>query len=369
MKLFIKVERRDSTSIPLTIAVILLSLLIGFCLIAGLLAIQGIDPLFALGKIFAGSFGRIYGIGETITKGIPLILIGGGLALAFRAKFWNIGAEGQLLSGAILSTWIALNWAPHLPAVIVIPLMFLAGFLGGAVWGFFPALFKVRFGVNEVISTLMMNYIIAEFLNMLILGPWRGESRMGFPYTDSFPPSATLYQLPNSRVHLFTLILALCFAFLLFLLIYRTKFGYEVRVIGENRDAARYAGIDFFRNTIILMVISGGMAGMAGVGEVAGIHHHLTYPQMISSGYGYTGIIVAWLAKLNPLLAIISGLFLAGILVGGDAVQISLGLPAATVHVFNGILLFSLIMGDYFLLNRLLITIRRDRAEGRTGGV
>jgi len=138
-------------------------------------------------------------------------------------------------------------------------------------------------------------------------------------------------------------------------IIYKTRFGYEARVVGENPDAGRYAGINFLKTGLILMVISGGLAGFAGVGEVAGIHHYLGYPASISSGYGFTAIIVAWLAKLNPLYTVISGIFFAGILVGGDAIQISLGLPAATVQIVNGTLLIFLIMGDYFLNHKITL--------------
>jgi simple sugar transport system permease protein len=261
--------------------------------------------------------------------------------------------------GAMFATWIGLNVGPRLPGWLVIPMMFLVGFLGGAIWGILPALFKVRFGVNEVISTLMLNYVAAELLTLLIVGPWKGATQQGFPYTDDLPASAALAVIPGTRIHYLTLLVALGCAVILFFLVYSTKFGYELRVVGENPEAARYAGIDFFRTTVVLMVISGGAAGLAGVGEAAGIHHHLTYPGVISAGYGFTAIIVAWLAKLNPLAAIVSALFFAGILVGGDAIQISLGLPAATVHVFNGVLLFFLIMGDTFVNNRLLITSRR----------
>jgi simple sugar transport system permease protein len=190
-------------------------------------------------------------------------------------------------------------------------------------------------------------------MKILIVGPWRGKTKHGFPYTDDLPLSATLSVLPGSRIHYATLIVAIVTVILLGIAIYKTRFGYEVRVIGENPDAARYAGIDFFKTTLIIMIISGGMAGLAGVGEAAGIHHYLSYPESISSGYGYTAIIVAWLARLNPLYVILSALFFAGILVGGDAIQISLGLPAATVQVFNGTLLVFLIMGEFFLKNRI----------------
>jgi simple sugar transport system permease protein len=309
--------------------------------------------LFAIFKIFSGSFGSFYGIKETVTKAIPLILIGGGLAIAFRAKFWNIGAESQLLMGAIFGTWVGLNWGPHLPSPMIIPLMFIAGFIGGALWGLIPAILKIRFAINEVISTLMMNYICAEFLTLLITGPWKGKTKFGFPYTDNLPESAILSLIPGSRIHYFTLIVALASVVLLGIAIAKTRFGYEVRVIGENPFAAKYAGIDFFRTTLLIMIISGGVAGLAGIGEVAGIHHYLSYPAAISSGYGFTAIIVAWLAKLNPFYVVISGIFFAGILVGGDAIQISLGLPAATVEIFNGTLLVFLILGDFFLKNRV----------------
>ena len=359
MSISIRLQPRREASAALPLAVLVFSLLAGFVAVGLVFVVKGVNPFFALWKILIGSFGSLYGISETITKAIPLILIGTGLTLVFRAKFWNIGAESQLLMGAIFATWVGLNLGSRLPAWLVIPLMFLAGFLGGAVWGLLPALFKVRFGVNEVISTLMLNYIAAEFLTLLIVGPWKGATQQGFPYTDDLPAAAVLPLIPGTRIHYLTLLVALACAVVLFFLVYSTKFGYELRVVGENPEAARYAGIDFLRTTVVLMVISGGVAGLAGVGEAAGIHHHLAYPAVISGGYGFTAIIVAWLAKLNPLAAIISALFFAGILVGGDAIQISLGLPAATVHVFNGILLFFLIMGDTFVHNRIVVSRQR----------
>jgi ABC-type uncharacterized transport system permease subunit len=352
----IKVSDRENITPRQSMENLILSLTAGLIVISLIFLLCGVNPLFAIMKIFTGSFGSPYGIKETITKAIPLILIGGGLALAFRAKFWNIGAESQLLMGAIFGTWVGLNWGPHLPAPIIIPLMFLAGFMGGALWGLIPAFLKVKFAINEVISTLMLNYICAEFLKLLIVGPWKGKTKFGFPYTDDLPEAAILGLLSGSRIHYITLLLAIVSVLVLGVIIYKTRFGYEVRVIGENPDAAKYAGIDFFRTTLIIMGISGGVAGLAGMGEVAGIHHHLSYPDSISSGYGFTAIIVAWLAKLNPFYVIVSSIFFAGILVGGDAIQISLGLPAATVQVFNGTLLFFLIMGDFFLANKIRLS-------------
>jgi ABC-type uncharacterized transport system permease subunit len=358
--LVIRVERRAEAGPGLQAVVLFLSVLAGFAAVGVLFAARGVNPFYALWKIIGGSFFSLFGLTETVTKAIPLILIGAGLTLAFRAKFWNIGAESQLLLGAIASTWVGLQWGARLPAMALIPLMFLAGFLAGALWGIIPAVLKVRFGVNEVISTLMLNYVAAELLTLLIVGPWKGSTQQGFPYTDDLQGAAVLSLIGATRIHYPTLIVAVAAALILFVLVYSTRFGYELRVVGENPEAARYAGINFLRVTLILMVFSGGLAGLAGVGEAAGVHHHLTYPSVISAGYGFTAIIVAWLAKLNPAASILSAFFFAGILVGGDAIQISLGLPAATVQVFNGVLLFFLIMGDYFLANRLRLVRKAE---------
>ncbi len=355
MKVAFKVEKRIEYSRFFPLFTIVISLVGGFILIAIVFLLSGVNPLYALWRIFSGSFGSVYGITETITKAIPLVLVGSGLALVFRARFWNIGGEGQVLLGAVFATYVGLHFGASLPPYLIIPLMFGVGFVGGALWAIFPAIFKLRFGVNEVISTLMLNYIAAEFVTYLVTGPWKGKTQKGFPYTDDLPPSAVLHTIGVTRIHTVTLIVALLMALLLFVLMYYTRFGYELRVTGDNQDAARYAGIDFVKVTLLMMVLSGGVAGMAGVGEVAGIHHHLSYPANISSGYGYTAIIVAWLAKLNPLYTVVSAVFFAGILVGGDAIQVSLGLPAATVQIFNGILLFSLIAGDFFMNNRIRV--------------
>jgi general nucleoside transport system permease protein len=351
----VKVSDREQISALGSFITMALALTAGMVAVGLIFLLCGVNPFFAFKKIFIGSFGSAYGFKETVTKAIPLILIGGGLALAFKAKFWNIGAESQLLMGAIFGFWVGLNWGPSLSPAAIVPLMFTAGFIGGAMWGLIPAILKLRFSINEVISTLMLNYICAEFLTLLIVGPWKSKKKFGFPYTDDLPDSAILSLLPGSRIHTVTMILAVIAVVVLTVVIYKTRFGYEVRVIGENPDAAKYAGIDFSRTTLSIMAISGGMAGLAGVGEVAGIHHYLSYPDSISSGYGFTAIIVAWLAKLNPFYVIFSGLFFAGVLVGGDAIQISLGLPAATVDIFNGTMLIFLIMGDFFTKNKVRI--------------
>jgi len=348
MKYIFRVERITKSSNSRTFLILILSVFGGLLLSSLVFLFKGISPFLSLQKIMVGSFGSLYGIKETITKAIPLLLIGGGLSIAFHGKFWNIGAEGQILFGAIGATWVALYLGPGMESYIIIPLLFLSGFIFGAIYGIIPALLKTRFRINETIITLMLNYIAAEFVQFLVFGPWKGKTQYGFPYTDNFPQSATLPLIPGSRIHYISLLVGIFITLLAWFILNKTKFGYEVKVMGENPDAGKYAGINFTKTTIWIMVLSGGFAGLAGVGEVAGIHHHLSYPASISSGYGFTAIIVTWLARLNPIYIIFSSLFFGGILVGGDAIQTSLALPAATVNVFNGLILFSLIIGGFF---------------------
>jgi simple sugar transport system permease protein len=328
------------------------ALLAGLGLAALAFLFMGVDPVKALASILAGSFLSPYGLGETVTKAIPLILAGIGLSLAFTGRLWNIGAEGQLLAGATAATAAALLIKDSLPSFLTIPLLFAAGGVGGAALALLAGWLKTRWRVNEVIATLMLNYICAEFVQYLIYGPWKGPTQSGFPYTDNFAASAVLPVLGATRIHWPTLLLALAAAVGAWVLLNRTRFGFELRAMGGNPDAAAYAGMDSSRTTLVVLALSGGLAGLAGVGEVAGIHQHLTYPWAVSSGYGYAAIIVAWVAALNPLLAVPSGLFLGGIMVGGDAIQISMGLPAAAISLFNGLLLLSLMAGEFFLTYR-----------------
>ncbi len=345
----IVIEKRKKYNTKQNLIIIIISIFLSLFISSLIFSLRGINPFFALYKIIFSSFGSLYGIKETITKAIPLMLCGIGLSIAFKGKFWNIGAEGQLLIGAVLATWVGLFIGKNLPSIILIPLMFLAGFVGGGLVALIPALLKVRFNTNEVISTLMLNYIIEQYVQYLVYGPWKGKTQYGFPYTDNLPPNALLPIIKGSRIHYPTLIIAIILSILIFFLLFRTKLGYEIRVIGENPLSAKYAGIDYVKVILIMMFLSGGIAALAGVGEIAGIHKHLTYPSQISSEYGFTAIIVAWLAQLNPLLVIVTSLFFGGILVGGDVIQTSFGFPFATINIFNGLMLVFISIG-YFLI-------------------
>ncbi|MEW6718321.1 MAG: ABC transporter permease [Chloroflexota bacterium] len=336
---------------------------LAFSLFLALLAIAivflalGVNPVYAYQRIFQGGFGSLYGLAESATKSIPLMLAGVGLALAFRARVYNIGAEGQLLMGAIVGGGIALNFS-ELPRAWLLPAMFVGGFLGGALWALIPAILKARFRVDEVLTTLMLVYVASDFVRYLVNGPWRGPEQRGFPYSSPFSLNAQLPHLGVTRIHYPTLIIAILVAILLFLLLVRTKLGYEIRVAGENPAAARYAGMNTQKIVLLVLLISGGLAGLAGVGEVAGIHARLSPPEGISPGYGFTAIIVAWLARLNPLAAILTSFLISGLLVGGDAIQVALNLPSATIHIFNGVILLFVIAGDLFTRYRIRLEAR-----------
>ncbi len=288
---------------------------------------------------------------EVVRRTIPLLLCGVGLAVAFRARFWNIGAEGQLLAGAVAATGVAL-FVP-LPNPWHIILMFVAGFAAGALWGIIPAILKVKLQVNDVISTLMLNYVMIYIVEWLVYGPWRGPTMWGFPYTDIFPATAKLPVFADSRVHIPTLAIGLAAALLATVFFLYTRGGYETRVVGESEGAARYAGISFLRVSIMVMLVSGGLAGIAGVGEVAGIHHQLLYPGQISLGYGYTAIMVAWLARGNPIAAIVTSLLFGVILASGDVIRVTLRMPFQLTEVLSGLVLFFLIGSEWLMYWRI----------------
>ena len=321
-------------------------------LVTGLIfAAYGHNAIAAYRMLIESTLADFRGFSEVLRKTTPLLLGGVGLVLAFRMKFWNIGAEGQILAGAAGATWVAL-FTPF-SGWLTIPAMFTAGFLAGAAWGFLPALLKVRLGVNEIITTLMMNYIALYLVQYLILGPWRGPTQRGFAYTDRFPPEATLPLLEGTRLHWPTLAIGLALALLVAFLLARTRLGFEVRVIGNSQSAASYAGIGFLRVTLLVMFISAGAAGLAGVGEVAGVHHRLLDPNQVSLGFGYTAIIVALLARGSPLAAVLTATFLGFVFASGDVMRVTLQLPFQMTGVISGLVLFFLIAVEPVLRYRL----------------
>lgn len=350
---FIKRETESlSSRFIVPVLSIIMALLFGWIF----LWLYGIDPAETYLRMWQGAFGSSYAISETLVKAIPLMLLGLGLSLAFRMKLWNIGAEGQLYMGAFAASGIALFYG-DLPSLILLPVMALASFVAGGIWGLIPGTLRAFWDVNETITTLMLNYVAIFFVESFIFGPWKDPASMGFPLSPRFSPQAYLPSIGDSRVHI-GLLVALLVAVLLYFLLNYTKWGYEIKVVGESHASARYTGINVVKNIMLVMLISGGIAGLAGMIEVSGITHRLQ--QGISPGYGFTAIIVAWLARLNPFAMIMVAILFGALLVGGFGLQI-FGLPFSTVQMLQGAVLFFLLGGEIFTKYRL----QRSAKEGK----
>jgi simple sugar transport system permease protein len=339
----------------LTIAAVIVALLVG----AVVLAFVGGDPVKAYLHIVQAAFGDVGVLSDTLVKATPLILTGLACALAFRMRLWNIGAEGQFLLGAWGASADVLF--PLLPAgtpsFVVIPVMMVAGALAGALWGVIPGVLRARLGVNEIITTLMLNYVALAWIQFWVFGPW---SEGGFQQTAPFPKEAWLPRLTDfaKTVPAFSgltthlgLVFALVAAAALSIAVSRTRWGYEMRLIGDNARAARYAGIDIRRYIVVVFAISGALAGLAGMSEVAGSVHRLQ--DRISPGYGFTAIIIAFLAHLGPWRVVVASILFGALILAGREIQPS-GVPA----MIQGVILFCLIVADVFTRYRVVIARR-----------
>lgn len=346
----VRFERRLVPNRRLNAAVSVSSIIAGLASTIPLFLIAGVDPVAAFQQVFS-VFTTTQGLTEAVTRSIPLILIAVGLCLPFKMGFWNIGGEGQLFMGGFGATLVVLMF-PSSPAIAIIPLMILFAFLAGGIWGVIPAFLKARLEVNEVLTTLMMNFIAILWVDFLVYSPWRDPQGYGFPLTPMFPPAARLPLLPGTRVHS-GLLIAIGSAVVVYFLLRFTRWGYEIKVAGESQGAAKYAGMSYLLLTLLTMFLSGGFSGLAGMTLVSGIVLRLRHG--ISPGYGYTAIIIAWLARLNPIGAVVVGLLFGGLLVSGDALQIGLGLAFSTVLVFQGLILLFVVGADVLTQYRIRV--------------
>lgn len=336
-----------------SIGAVVLALVLGGIIIA----LIGGDPIAIYKHIAKSSFGDIGVLSDTLVKATPIIFTALACSVAFRMKLWNIGAEGQFIMGAWGAGLVIL--APILPAItpswIFIPAMIIAGMLAGGIWGLIPGYLKAALNVNEIISSLMLNYIAISWMNFWIFGVW---SEGGFQMSAKFPATAYLPRLldlgktfPIFRgltTHL-GLFLGILAAAILWFVIFRSRWGYEIRLIGDNQNAAKYAGINIKKNMILAMAISGALAGLGGMSEVTGVIHRLqTAP--VAAGYGFTGIIVAWLAKLNPLVVLVVSVLFGALILAGREIQ-----PSGVPKMIQGIILVCLIGSDFLLRYRVRI--------------
>jgi simple sugar transport system permease protein len=355
-------EKRKSVSKKAIIYVPIISFLISLFLTGILLALFRANPFVTYWAMFQGAFGSWSNFTETLVKAIPLMLTGLGVMVAFKLKFWNIGAEGQLVFGGVAATWVALFWSPFLPDWILLPVVLLMGMAAGAAYAGVPALLKTRLNVDETLVTLMLNYVAILFAEGLYYGAWRDPQGYGFPGTEQFPQAAWLPRFAG-RAHI-GLFFAIGLGLVLWFLMNRTKWGFELNMIGKNQRAAKCLGVNIKRNIVIALLVSGALAGLAGACEVTGISRRLQ--QGLSLGYGYTAIIVAWLSQLNPIAALFVAVLLAALLVGGDQVQMMMGLPAAMGLVLQGMILFPMLAGSLFTEYRLKLIRPQASTENGT---
>jgi len=339
--------------IALSFGAIAAALIIGGIVIA----FAGGDPFRSYAHIARASFGSFGVLSDTLVKATPILLTSLACSIAFRMKLWNIGAEGQFIMGAFGASAVALIpiFPPETPAWIVLPVMMLAGMAGGALWGFIPGFLKAKLKVNEIISSLMMNYIAIAWINYFIFAVWtEGGFQMSRMFTDNawFPrlldyaKSVPFFRGLTTHAGLLVGVVA---ALIIWLIIYRSRWGYEIRLIGDNPQAATYTGINITRNTVLVMMLSGALAGLGGMSEVAGVIHRLqTSP--VAAGYGFTGIIVAWLSKLNPLAAIPVSILFGALILAGREIQ-----PSGIPKMIQGIILVCLIASDFLMRYKLRI--------------
>jgi ABC-type uncharacterized transport system permease subunit len=356
-------EKRAERSTKIAILSPLLAIALTLVTMSVLFAILGKNPIAALYVYFVEPLTDSFTLMEIAVKATPLVMIAIGLSLCYLANVWNIGAEGQFIMGAVCGSWLAVVTNGTGAGPWVLPAMLVMGALGGALWAMIPAICKVRFGANEILTSLMLVYVADLIMDYLVRGPWRDPKGMNFPTTASFDPVATVPSLiEGSRLH-WGAVAALIVVALATVMLGRTIKGFEIRVVGAAPRAARFAGFSSDRLVLFTFAVSGGLAGLAGIIEVAGPVGVLQ--PGISPGYGFTAIIVAFLGRLNPIGILIAGLFLALTFIGGEGAQISMKIPLDLTKVFQGILLFYVLACDSLILYRIrLISTFKKAADG-----
>jgi simple sugar transport system permease protein len=324
--------------------------LAGAVVVFGLfVATLGQNPLSVLAAVVSGAFGSPLGLNRTIARTIPLLLLSVGLLVAFRARFWYIGMNGGMIMGAVTASGIALYF-PDGPGWLFLPLMLLGASVVGALWALVPAALRVVFGAPEIITSLMLNYVAQRILEFLAISYWKNPEGRGFPGTATFNPEYWLPRLGDTNVHL-GLLFGIVALVAVAVLLRRTVLGLEISIVGQSPGTARYLGVGI--GWIILMVaaLSGGLAGLAGASEVAGLNHRLEAG--IAQNLGYTAILVVSLGLLRPLGVALASVFVAGLLVGGDALQVQFGLPSA----LSGLLLWAIL---YAVINAQVLAGRKS---------
>jgi len=336
-----QLEPREHISAGRIILAPIAAIIVAFIICSGLIIWTGESVFEAYGHLFKGGFGSRFAISETLNRATPLIFTGLAAAVAFRAKFWNIGAEGQLYFGALAATILGTG-VVTMPSFLMIPFLFLAGAMAGGLALIGPVLLKSTLKVDEVVTTLLLNFVILLFVNYLLEGPLKDPMSMGWPQAASIIDQGVLPALlPRTRLHIGFLV-AISAAVMIWALMRYTIWGYEIRAVGANPTAARFSGISINRTVMLVAILSGGLAGMAGITETTGTKGYLTLD--LSPGFGYSGIAVAMLANLHPIGVILSAIFLAGIYVGSDSMSRAVNIPTYIADVMVALSVLSVLV-------------------------
>ncbi|HSB67665.1 MAG TPA: ABC transporter permease [Anaerolineales bacterium] len=334
-KLRLKIEKRKKLHPIVQLGALAAAIALSFLATGILMLIGKADVGAGFIALFEGAFGTWRACVETLVKATPLILTGLATVIAFRARIWNIGQESQLYIGGITAYWAYTQFI-NLPPIALIPIIVLFALLGGAICGFIPAVIKARFSVDEIITTIMLNYIVTYFLSWLLSGPWKDPNH----YYQQSPTILESLQfpilIPHTRLHL-GFALAIVAAVVIYLLIAKTPLGYEIQAMGLNPTAARFQGINVVKTMVIVMMISGALSGLAGAGELFGVINRLK--STISLSYGYTGIIIAMLTGLEPLAVVPVAILFGGLINGSFLLQTTTNIPSALVYVIQSIVL------------------------------
>jgi ABC-type uncharacterized transport system permease subunit len=356
-----RLEPRADASVALKILVSFGAAFAALVLVAIPVLFAGGSPLTAYGLIVQGAFGSMFALSETLNRATPLILTGLAAAIAFRARLWNIGAEGQLYIGALAAVLVG-SGLLHLPPMLMIPTVMLAGFIAGGMMMVIPTVLKQRFGADEVVITLLLNFVVILFVQMLIEGPLKDPLSMGWPQSVPLLAEAKFAKLvPRLRMH-WGLIAGVAAAIFLWVLVRKTVLGFEIKAVGENRAAARFAGIPVDATMLKVALLSGGLAGLAGVSEVAGVKGYLSAD--LSPGFGYSGIVVAMLAGLSPIGTVFAAIFVAAVFVGADSMSRATGISNYLADLVVALSLLCVLVGGFFLRFRL----RYERASTPMAG-
>jgi len=329
-----------------------------FALLASMviIALLGHNPFKVMFEMVRGSIASKYRLTETINKMVPLLTLSLGVCVAYKMKFWNIGAEGQFYMGVFGAGLVAFNLG-GLPGYVLLPAMFLGGIVGGGLWALIPALLKAKWETSETLVTLMLNYVAIRWITYLQYGPWRDPAAAGLPRMMHFPKAAALPEIGGMHIGW---MIALALVIVIYVLIRYSKLGYEITVMGENARTAQYAGMNTTRILLIAIMISGGICGVAGVIQATGMEHSIS--PVLSSGLGFTAIITAWLSKLQPVRLVVVSFLFAMMLQGGNYLQSVMKVPSDVSSVIQGVILFFVLGSEFFTQYKIIWNRRQDEA-------